>query len=132
MITQSNVVIETGLHSNGKVRSRTYRNSKKETSRDPRDGPADEIFHSNGNILIREYVLDGVTSRDPKDGPAYEQFNSDGRLTHSAYWLNGKRLTDAEVQSILNPPAPKPVPAPVILPEITITVNGERFKLVKE
>ena len=61
--------------------------------------------YSNGQPYYREFRVEGKRHRDPKDGPAYEVFYESGQLHYREFWVEGKLLTDAEVATATTHPS---------------------------
>jgi hypothetical protein len=56
------------------------------------DGPAHEVFYSNGKTYIQQYSLYGLRHRPINAGPAIESFTADGKRIGAFYWVNGERI----------------------------------------
>lgn len=75
----------------GKVELREYV-VKDVLHRDPKDGPAVEMFHTDGSPMIRDYWVNGLRSRNPVDGPAVEWFDEHGAVCKREYWVGGHKV----------------------------------------
>ena len=82
------------FHPNGNLQSRIYRNAAGLYHRDPKEGPAFESWHSNGNTYAKEYIVDGIHHRDPSEGPAIEDWYENGQKWDEYYYVDGKRHRD--------------------------------------
>ena len=62
--------------------------------RDPKEGPAEQLFFSNGSPRYECYWVNGNIHRDPFDGPAEIYYTEDtGDISLCLYYVRGVDIT---------------------------------------
>lgn len=62
--------------------------------RDPKDGPAEQLFFSNGRLRYECYWVKGDIHRDPLDGPAEIYYTEDtGDISSCLYYVRSEDIT---------------------------------------
>jgi antitoxin component YwqK of YwqJK toxin-antitoxin module len=62
------------------------------------DGAAYIEYHSNGNILLESYYINGIRHRE--NGAAHIRCDFDGKVKTVTYFLDDVRLTEEEFKAI--------------------------------